>query len=78
MVVYVVMKGERSEGGRVLGVWQRKEDAVRWCKEYVEKDNNGRYWQDVDMVWDSRWVQIEDDEWEGGCDWMDIKTWEVE
>lgn len=74
--VYVVISGERGEGGHVLYV----------CSEYTAAYcvALGECTRHPDTVWSCNWWVdrhgnhiVTWDNWKEGCDWVAIERWEV-
>ena len=66
MVVYVVVLGERYEGSRIVSVHSEKATAVAAALA-------------CETCYEGGWVEaVEDDSWENGCDYVLVRTFEVQ
>ncbi len=65
MTVFIVSKGEMSEGSAILGVYSTLE-AARKAALLVKTFFSGG------------WRADGSDSWTNGCDYLEIKEWEVE
>lgn len=63
--VWIVEKGEFSEGGEVVAVCSRYPAAIRAAKKYMK----GNHWAKG---------PIEPNSWECGCDWLTVKKYKVD
>jgi len=66
MSVWVVLKGEKHEGGSVCGVYSTKERAIFEGLKAT-------------FSFDGGWTKMKDCElsWENGCDYLSVEEWEV-
>ena len=64
--VYVVTVNEDYEGGRVQGVFSTRENAVAWCKGFMEGRRRHREWV------------VAPDGWRNGCDTLEIEEWQLD
>ena len=64
MKVFIVMHGELSAGGTVKSVHENFDTAVRSALN-------------IRCCFDGGWRQVNDDEWENGCDFVSVQEWGV-
>jgi hypothetical protein len=65
--VYVVFKGEAHEGGEVQGVFSTEQNAVIWCKGFIEAQTGRHVWEEKTPT-----------SWRRGCDELSVEAWEVD
>ena len=72
MKIHIVSQGERSEGSRVKGVF----DSIEKARAYAETI---RVKMSADYTWlNEEWKEMAPDYWVLGCDYVDIRTHEVQ
>lgn len=72
MIVYVLLQGEASEGGRILGVFSSV-DAARANAESREHHCPWGEWEPA--TWGNRCGNFT--RLDAGCEWQSIEEWEV-
>lgn len=65
MTVFVVLHGELCEGGSVVSVHVKKENAIKAALK-------------VRFCFEGGWQPDGDDEWVNGCDFVTVREHEVE
>lgn len=65
IIVFVVMEGEKHEGGTVVGVFRNLQDAKKCA---LEQKYYGEPWYEILGSLPR---------WESGCDRVEIETWEI-
>jgi hypothetical protein len=65
MKIYVVMFGERYEGGHICDIFSTESEAIKFANEYAKT-------MSFTMVKDP-----ENNNWVGGCDWLSVEEWGV-
>jgi hypothetical protein len=63
-VVFVVMNGERCEGGSVCGVFRAEADAVAFALT-------------IETAFGGGWMEEDKNVWSNGCDLVSVERWEV-
>lgn len=65
MTIYILMRGERNEGGEIRGVYTSYESAVQAA-------------MDVPRAFPGGWEHYDNNEWVNGCDFVRISIWTVD
>jgi hypothetical protein len=73
--VYIVQEGENYEGLTVRGVFSSVEKAKKYLKDYLER--NGRYKLNVSYYFDMSDEYILNESISYGCDYIEIREYEV-
>jgi len=62
--IWVVLHGERCEGGTVTGIYKKKRDARKKALF-------------TDTCFEGGWTLIHKNYWENGCDYVEIERWRI-
>jgi len=64
MKVFIVMHGEKCQGGSVKSVHKNESDAIKAALS-------------VRTCFEGGWVEDGENEWENGCDFVSVQEWIV-
>lgn len=60
---YIIIQGEKHEGGSVQEVCETQEEAEKWVELYINKYKLKKWTKNGEI-------------WESGCDYISIEEWE--